>query len=395
MEPSNKLIKACLQSPYWNIFQTFIRHKPSPFLVINLKQVTDNYQFIQKHLPPKIKIYYPVKANPHPILLQHMQGLGACFEVASTYELDLVLKTKNPSIPPLQEQISYGNPIKKEADIADAYKKGIRYFVCDCHEEMIKLARRAPKSKLIFRLATPNQGALLPLTKKFGVADKELDQLIMAAKKKDLIPYGLSFHVGSQQQDMRSWQKAIHTSHGVFERLKQQDIPLDLLNLGGGLPIEYLDNPSIQPLDAYLTAITDCLHKTFKDAMPKHVWIEPGRAMVGTAGIIVSEVILKTRRNNHQAWLYLDVGVFSGFMEAFEEIIKYPAWTEKSEPLIPYILAGPTCDEMDVLYQTFRYPLPKNITLQDKVYFFATGAYTHSYSAINFNGYPPLKSYCL
>ena len=128
--------------------------------------------------------------------------------------------------------------------------------------------------------------------------------------------------------------------------------------------------------------------------MPE-LFIEPGRSLVGDAGILTAEVvnIAKKARLDIVDWVYLDVGVFGGLIETLGEAIKYPIYTEKNDPGHEVILAGPTCDEVDIMYQNFRYSMPDNLLPGDRVYFLSTGAYTTSYSSIEFNGFPPLKTY--
>jgi ornithine decarboxylase len=138
------------------------------------------------------------------------------------------------------------------------------------------------------------------------------------------------------------------------------------------------------------------LHEDFGDELPEII-LEPGRSMVGDAGIIVSEVVLVSRKNNTalQRWVYTDVGKFNGLIETLDEAIKYPVVTALQEGLKEgdVILAGPTCDSMDIMYENAGYQLPLSLAPGDKLYWLSTGAYTSSYAAVEFNGFPPIKTY--
>jgi len=135
----------------------------------------------------------------------------------------------------------------------------------------------------------------------------------------------------------------------------------------------------------------------FGNQMPKMI-LEPGRGLVGDAGVIEAEVVLIADRHNGTTsrWVYLDIGKFGGLPETIGEAIKYRIRTDRDGgETIPSILAGPTCEELDVLYEHTPYPLPKDLRIGDRVVFESAGAYTWSYSAICFNGVPPLKQYII
>ena len=165
-----------------------------------------------------------------------------------------------------------------------------------------------------------------------------------------------------------------------------------MINLGGGFPCSY-KSPSNE-ISEYASEITRYLKEDFGDDMPEII-LEPGRYLVGNAGVIVSEVVLISRKNNTalHRWIYLDVGKFNGLIETLNESIKYPVYVDAAGKMGEVVLAGPTCDSMDVMYEQFKYKLPLNISVGDRVYWFSTGAYTSSYCSVEFNGFPPLKTY--
>jgi len=212
----------------------------------------------------------------------------------------------------------------------------------------------------------------------------------------NLIPYGLSFHVGSQQRDIGQWDDAIAQCRYLFTSLEDADISLKMINLGGGLPAKYL-RPTYG-IEIYAKEITRFLKEDFGENMPE-ILIEPGRSIAGEAGVIVSEIIMISKKStsNHYSWVYLDIGKFGGLIETMNEAIKYPIFTDTLQnslnDLEEVILAGPTCDSADILYEKFHYRLNKSIKEGDRVYILSAGAYTASYSSIEFNGIPPLQVY--
>ena len=373
----------------FNFIKSFAQKKETPFLLINLTKVSKNYNNLKKSIP-FAKIYYAIKANPQEEILKTLIKKGSCFDVATIFELNKVL-----SLGASPEKISYGNTIKKERDISYAYKKGVRLFATDSISDLEKISRQAKKSKVFFRILCDGNGADWPLSKKFGAHPDTIFNLALKAKKMDLIPYGISFHVGSQQRDIGQWDNAIAQCKYLFDALKEKGVELKMINIGGGFPSDYL-KPT-KNLDAYSKEITRFLKEDFGENLPEII-VEPGRSMVGDCGVIVSEIIMiseKSATSNHK-WMYLDIGKFGGLIETIDEAIKYPIFPEKkSTKLQEYILAGPTCDSYDILYEKNKYKLNSDIKEGDKLYIFTAGAYTASYSSICFNGIPPLKTYCV
>jgi ornithine decarboxylase len=215
------------------------------------------------------------------------------------------------------------------------------------------------------------------------------------AHRLGLVAYGLSFHVGSQQRNPRMWDGALKASATVFKDLAERGIQLAMINLGGGFPTRYLK--PIPGVRAYGQTIFRALRKHFGNRIPETI-IEPGRGMVGNAGVIEAEVVLISRKSEHdpQRWVYLDIGKFNGLAETMDEMIRYPIRTDRDDDLMsPCVIAGPTCDSVDVLYEKEPYLLPVSLEIGAKVLIEGTGAYTTTYSAVGFNGFPPLKSYVI
>jgi len=365
------------------------RRPDGPCLVVDLDVVRDNYCAFEKALPDS-RIYYAVKANPAPEILRLLVQLGSSFDTASVAEIEMAL---NAGATP--DRISYGNTIKKERDVARAYELGIRLFAVDCQEEVEKIARAAPGSRVFCRVLTDGAGAEWPLSRKFGCAPAMAVDVMRHARALGLDPYGVSFHVGSQQTDLDAWDRALADARAVFGALADEGIVLKMVNMGGGFPTRYLrDVPAAQ---AYGQAIFSALRKHFGNRIPETI-IEPGRGMVGNAGVIKSEVVLISRKadNDNVRWVYLDIGKFGGLAETMDEAIRYPIRTPRDrDDKTPCVIAGPTCDSVDVLYEKAPYELPVSLSIGDEVLIEGTGAYTTTYSAVAFNGFEPLKAYVI
>jgi len=365
------------------------RRPSGPCLVVDLDVVQENYRAFEKALPHS-RIFYAVKANPAPEILRLLASMGSSFDTASVAEIEMALDAGATP-----DRISFGNTIKKERDIARAHELGIQLYAVDCVEEVEKIARAAPGARVFCRVLTDGEGAEWPLSRKFGCAPAMAVDVLRHAAALGLDAYGVSFHVGSQQTDLTSWDRALADAANVFGKLAAEGIVLKLVNMGGGFPTRYLtDVPAAQ---AYGQAIFDALSKHFGNRIPETI-IEPGRGMVGNAGVIKSEVVLISKKadNDNVRWVYLDIGKFGGLAETMDESIRYPIVTQRDgDAMEPCVLAGPTCDSADVMYEKKPYPLPLSLTIGDEVLIEGTGAYTTTYSAVAFNGFEPLRSYVI
>jgi len=216
---------------------------------------------------------------------------------------------------------------------------------------------------------------------------------LIAAKSKGLKPYGVSFHVGSQQINPRQWIAAIAKTAALFADTARSGVDLEAINLGGGFPASYRDQ--VPEVAAYGDIIATALTESFGNAPPR-VIVEPGRGLCGDAGVIQSEVVLISRKSadDETRWIYLDAGKFGGLPETTEERIQYRIRTPHDGSATgPVIIAGPTCEELDILYDEAGYELPLDLKIGDKIEFLSAGAYTATYAAVGFNGYPPLDEY--
>ena len=358
-----------------------------PCLVVDLDVVRDNYAGFAKALPDS-RVFYAVKANPAPELLKLLVGLGSCFDTASVAEIEMVLAAGASP-----ERISFGNTIKMERDVARAYALGVRLFAVDCTAEVEKIARAAPGTKVFCRFLFGCAGAEWPLSRKFGCDPEMAVDVLEHAHKLGLEAVGVSFHVGSQQRRTAAWDEALKSASAIFRACAERGISLSMVNLGGGFPTKYLrDVPAVE---AYGRSIFRALRKHFGNAIPETI-IEPGRGMVGNAGMIEAEVVLVSNKSahDHVRWVYLDIGKFGGLAETMGESIRYPIKTLRDgDEVGPCVLAGPTCDSADVLYEKRPYELPISLEIGDKVLIEGTGAYTATYAAVAFNGFAPLRTF--
>jgi ornithine decarboxylase len=367
----------------------FLRRRTDegPCLVVDLEVVRDNYRAFANALPDT-RVFYAVKANPSPEVLTLLAGLGSCFDTASIAEIEMVLAAGAKP-----DRISYGNTIKKERDIARAFSLGVRLFAVDCRAEVEKVARAAPGSKVFCRFLFDCAGAEWPLSRKFGCDPAMAIDVLEHAYRLGLEAHGVSFHVGSQQRRTQAWDQALKSAAAIFRACAERGIQLAMVNLGGGFPTRYLKE--VPAVKTYGNSIFRALRKHFGNAIPETI-IEPGRGMVGNAGIIEAEVVLVSKKGEADQirWVYLDIGKFSGLAETMDESIRYPIRTPRDgSEAGPCVLAGPTCDSMDVLYEKTPYELPVSLEIGDKVLIEGTGAYTATYSSVGFNGFAPLKAF--
>jgi ornithine decarboxylase len=329
-------------------------------------------------------VHYAVKANPHPSLLRALVLAGSRFDVASQAETDACLTAGADP-----EDLIFSNPVKRRVDIESAARSGVRLFVVDSPEETRKVAEAAPEARVLCRLVTSGEGSDWPLSRKFGCSTGEAVAVLRLAASLGLDPAGVSFHVGSQQRDPLAWRAPIDASARIFEALRTEGLRPHLVDLGGGFPAAH--EGGAPPLHSYAAAIHSFLGRAFGSDRPGTL-IEPGRGVAGDAGTVVTRVIAVLRRGDVR-WVYLDCGVFSGLVETLGEAIRYRLLTPGLDgPAGPCVLAGPTCDSTDVMYERTPVQLPLALAEDDEVHLQAAGAYTSCYSTVGFNGFDPLPT---
>lgn len=354
---------------------------PTPFLVVDASVVADRVREFAGELPHS-RLFYAVKANPEPAVLRAVLAAGGGFDVASPAEITACLaEGAEPAA------LSYGNPIKKPADIAFAFARGVREFTTDAESDLAQLAQHAPGATITVRMLVDGPVSATPFGRKFGCEPAEAGWLLRRAAELGLDPAGVAFHVGSQQTDVSAWETGIAAAAKVFA---ESGVSLRRLNIGGGFGVTYRD--PVPSLASCAAAVRAALASHFPAAVPE-IALEPGRAIVAEAGLIRTEVVLVARRGDHR-WVYLDIGRYNGLAETENEAIPYRFEAGDGERG-RVVIAGPTCDGDDVLYHHTPYELPLALKAGDRLDILDAGAYTASYSSVSFNGLEPLRTYCL
>jgi ornithine decarboxylase len=354
-----------------------------PTLVLDVDAVEAQYRALSAGLGAA-HIHYAVKANPHDAIVARLVALGSGFDAASRGEIELVLRHgADPA------RVSFGNTIKRASDIAYAHAAGVRTFAADDEAELDKIAAHAPGARVYMRMLVENSEADWPLSRKFGVPAARVIPLLDRARALGLDACGLSFHVGSQTREARMWRGTLDAVAEVWHAARAAGHDLRLLNVGGGFPAFYgeaVADPRSYAAEvmAQVTARFGAVHE---------VMAEPGRGLVAEAGAIAAEVMLVSRKSETDLhrWVYLDIGKFSGLAETIDEAIRYQFATPRDGGQTgPCILAGPSCDSADVLYERRPVNLPLALASGDRIVIRNCGAYTSSYSSVGFNGFPPL-----
>lgn len=350
---------------------------PTPFMVVSLDRVEANYRYLRQQLP-MVKVFYAIKANPEPAVLRHLASLGSNFDVASEGEIRLLT-----SLGVEGSRMIYANPVKPEASILEAARAGVDKFTFDDESEIPKLAENAPGARVLVRVQVENEAAVVNLNEKFGVRPELALPLLHKARLAGLVPAGICFHVGSQSLGAEAYGKALKLCRGLFDQAKLEGLDLQVLDIGGGLPI-----PAVGHEDMDLGAMTGQIRSALEELFPDvEIWSEPGRYMCGTAVNLVSSVI-GTKLRNGQPWYVLDDGLYGSFNG-----IVFDHWTYKLEfqrqgELIPSVFVGPSCDSIDVVARD--YPAPR-LQVGDKVLTPEVGSYC-SAAATSFNGFQPAKT---
>jgi ornithine decarboxylase len=358
----------------------------TPLFVIDHDELRKNYRQFRRYLP-RVQVYFAVKANPDPAIVQTLFKEGASFDVASMPEFMIVHQyiEKMPAKARQQwiwDNIIYSNPTPPTETLEELnqYKPLVTF---DNFEEIQKIKKHAPSAGLVLRLKVPNTGAMVELSSKFGASPGEAVDLILAADKAGLVVEGISFHVGSQTTNFENYVQAINLSASIFKEARERGYTkMNLLDIGGGFPAPY--DSSVKPFRELAKVINTELDRLF----PKDVQIlaEPGRFLVASAGIAVSKVIGKAVRDGKTCY-YINDGVYHTYSGVIFDHCKYPVKAFKKGATEISSVFGPTCDALDVVSMAENLP---DLERDDFVYSVNIGAYSHA-SATYFNGFPPAK----
>ncbi len=354
-----------------------LKEVDTPSLVMSRKALEDRYREVEENFD-QFRIYYAVKANDDVEVIKTFASLGSGFEIASSAELKKVL-----SLGVGAERIISSNPVKPLSFIEHCLDEGVDRFAVDSFTEIDKIARFKKRARVYVRLAVPNVGSDWPLSRKFGVDVETAVSILEYANRKGLVPYGITFHVGSQCNNLQNWFVAIKKAKEVWEKAYLKGIKLQMLNAGGGIPARYTrESLSPREIAAYLKGL---LNKYFA-IKTLELQIEPGRGLVAEAGILVVEVIGLAERFGER-WVYIDSGVFHGLAEALGGI-RYSFYVpNKRDPKLTfYTIGGISCDGMDVVAE--KVALPEDLSVGDRIYILTAGAYTTVYAS-HFNGFEP------
>ena len=343
-----------------------------PFLLIDSSIVREKARRFVAAMP-RVRPHYAVKANPDPRVLRALIEEGAGFEIASIAELDTLLALGVPAA-----EVFYSNPVKSRDYVSYAAGRGVEWFVIDSAEELRKIHSIKADAKLYLRIDTPNIGSDWPLGGKFGAHSAEIREILATAAKYKADLAGVGFHVGSQCRNPENWRVAIEKARTVFDQMAKQGLRPRLLNIGGGFPVRH-----VKPIPS-IEVIGELVNRAL-EAFPADVRViaEPGRYMVSDAGYFICRIVGTTTRSGKR-WMYLDAGLFGGIIETTEGL-KYKLRTDRSGPDVPWTVAGPTCDSIDVVMRDEL--LPSDLQEEDFIYIRNAGAYTTAYAS-RFNGFP-------
>jgi len=342
-----------------------------PYLLVDREVIREKIRLIGNGISGA-KVFYAVKANPDIEILRLLADMQIGFEIASEGELAILKSLNVPA-----ERIITSNPLKTFRFLSEARDYGIKYYAFDSVAEVDKLSRYVPNCSVYVRLTVNNEGSEWPLSKKFGVEIDEAADLLMYAKQRGLDPAGITFHVGSQCNNAYNWHGAIEKARELWDICTDRGLNLRLLNLGGGYPIRYTKD--VVDIKTIERRIAKSLRQKFPEDI--EIFLEPGRAVVGDAGVFVATVIGKAKRGDEN-WLYIDVGVFNGLMESVGGI-KYQYVVGSRAAHKRWTIAGPSCDSFDVIDRDVELPEPE---VGNRILILSSGAYTVSYAS-EFNGF--------
>ncbi|OGW74877.1 MAG: hypothetical protein A2Z72_02405 [Omnitrophica bacterium RBG_13_46_9] len=351
----------------------------TPLMIIRRSILEKQYKRFRKHLPD-VTPFYAIKANSHPKIIKTFIKFGSGFDVASGAEMKRVLE-----LGAAPSKIIFANTIKTPEDITFARRHKVKLMTFDNEPELYKIAKYYPGAHVLVRIKVANIGSIVELSLKFGVDPDQAFFLLRKAKALGLSPVGVSFHVGSQSTNVENYLQALEISAGILKEAKEKGLQLKIVDIGGGFPIQHFDNEIGVNFERMASQIRRVI-KTLFDKNIKFI-AEPGRFLVGPAGILVTQVIGRTFRNNKN-YYYLNDGVYADFSGMIFDHCRYEFKTLRRGQKFLSALAGPTCDSFDTLSDNCEIA---ELYVGDSVYVKNIGAYSCASATAGFNGFPPAK----
>jgi len=362
-----------------NLIRAMVKKHRTPFMMIRRSVLEKQFQRLRKCLP-EVTPYYAIKANPNPKIIKTFVKLGAGFDVASGWEMKYVL-----SLGASPDRVIFANTIKSTEDIISARRRRVRMMTFDNEPELYKISEHYPGAQVLLRIKVGNEGSVVNLSLKFGADPENAYLILRKARSLGLVPMGLSFHVGSQSKNVENYLQALEISANIINEAKEHDVPLKIMDIGGGFPIQHFDNE----IGVNFERMAFQIRKQIRQLFDKRVQFiaEPGRFLVGPAGILVTQVIGRTFRNNKN-YYYLNDGIYGDFSGMVFDHCKYEFKTLRRGQTFLSALAGPTCDSFDTLSLDVEIP---ELYVNDVVYVKNIGAYSSASAVANFNGFAPAK----
>ena len=353
--------------------QHLVTRYGSPLLVIDAERVRHQYRRLKAALPG-VDLHYALKPLPHSSLIVTLMGEGAFFDLATNGEVELVRRL---GVAP--DRCIHTHPIKRDSDIRTALSFGVTRFVVDNPDELRKFVQFRTRCSLLVRVSFRSPGAQVDLSRKFGCDPEAATELFRLAAELRIKIEGLSFHTGSQNANPAMIVRAIDVCRDLLQGAAAAGHAAQILDIGGGFPVDYLQ-PAM-PIEEFCAPIIAALGK-----LPAGIRLiaEPGRYISAPAAIAVASVMGRALRDGHW-WYYLDDGLYGSYSGQMYDHSVFPV-----EALLPCaetypsVLAGPTCDSIDVIREKIE--LPK-LDIGDLVLGRAMGAYTWA-SASEFNFFP-------
>ena len=353
------------------------RREGTPLVLLSRAALRSQLQRFRRALP-RVTPYYAIKANSHPEILKVMVAEGASFDVASMAEMRAVLAAgAKPA------QLIFANTIKPIEAIKEATARGVNLMTFDNEGELDKIAEHAPKARVLVRITVPNVGSIVELSLKFGVDPSDAISMLIKAYKMGLRPEGVSFHVGSQCLRAENYIEALEMAAIIARDAKLKQLPLEILDIGGGFPITSSDDEE-DPFEHMAAVIARELDRLFEPQV--RVIAEPGRFLVGPAATLVTRVVGKAIRENKH-WYYLNDGLYGTLSAQVFDHAKFQYKSTRTGRTRLCTLAGPTCDSFDIIARGVELP---ELEIGDIVYVERIGAYS-TVSATNFNSMPQAK----